>query len=73
MITHVTATVVDGSLRLDQKLSLPDRSRVSVTVEPLNGEASVRQRDLASLIESFTKYSRPFGPRTWKREELYER
>ena len=73
MITHATATVVDGSLRLDEKLNLPDQSRVSVTLEPLDGEETVRQRDLASLFESFAKYSRPVGPRTWKREDLYER
>ncbi len=73
MITRATATIVDGSLMLDQKLNLPDQSRVSVTVETLDREAAVRQREVASLFDSFAKYSRPLGPRTWKREELYER
>lgn len=73
MITRATATIVDGSLMLDQKLNLPDQSRVSVTVETLDREAAIRQREVASLLESFAKYSRPLGPRPWKREELYER
>lgn len=73
MIMHVNGTVLDGSLMLDQKLDLPDRSRVRVTLEPLAGEVSSRTENLERLIDSFAKYSRPIGPRTWKREDLYER
>jgi hypothetical protein len=73
MITHATATVVDGSLMLDQKLGLPNQSRVSVIVETMDSEHASRERDVARLVESFARYSRPVGPRTWKREDLYDR
>ncbi len=33
MSTQVMATVVDGELKLDQPLELPDKSRVKVMVE----------------------------------------
>jgi hypothetical protein len=46
MMMRVTGTVVDGSLMLDQRLNLPDQSRVNVTLEPLDAEASARRSDL---------------------------
>lgn len=58
---------------LDQKLHLPDQSRVNVTLEPLTGEASACPRDAERLTESFARYSLDVGPRTWKREDLYDR
>jgi hypothetical protein len=73
MITQTTATVVGGSLMLDERLNLPDQCRVAVTLEPLTGEQAIGPCDLERLLESFAKYSRPIGPRTWKREDLYER
>jgi hypothetical protein len=73
MIMRVTGTIVDGSLMLDQRLHLPDQSRVNVTLEPLDGEASARPSDLERLTESFARYSLDIGPRTWKREDLYDR
>jgi len=73
MMMRVTGTVVDGSLMLDQKLNLPDQSRVNVTLEPLGDEVSTRPRDLERLTESFARYSLDIGPRTWKREDLYDR
>lgn len=32
-----------------------------------------RKRELEALEESFRKYSFKVGPRTWKRQDLYER
>ncbi len=37
MRTETMGTVVAGALRLDQRLDLPDQSRVRVAVEPLEG------------------------------------
>ena len=72
MSVRVTGTVVDGLLMLDERLSLPNQSRVSVTLEPLAGDLSACQGDVERLIDSFAKYSRRVGPRTWKREDLYD-
>jgi hypothetical protein len=73
MMMRVTGTVVDGSLMLDQRLNLPDQSRVNVTLEPLDAEASARRSDLERLTESFARYRLDIGPRTWEREDLYDR
>ena len=35
MIAHVHATVIDGALKLDQPVDLPNNSRVAVRVESL--------------------------------------
>jgi hypothetical protein len=35
MTTQVTATVVDGLLKLDRKLELANATRVTLTIEPL--------------------------------------
>ena len=35
MTTHVEATLTNGVLKPDRPLSLPDRSRVRLTVEPI--------------------------------------
>lgn len=35
MTTQTTGIVIDGALQLDHPLTLPDRSRVEVTVRPL--------------------------------------
>ena len=35
MNTDVTGTVLGGALKLDQPLSLPDQSRVRVTIQPV--------------------------------------
>ena len=35
MTTETTATVIDGGLELDQRLDLPNQSRVRVAIEPV--------------------------------------
>ena len=73
MIMRVMGTIVDGSLTLDQRLDLPDQSRVNVTLEPLGSDAPGSPRDVQILTESFATYRLDVGPRTWKREDLYDR
>lgn len=36
-------------------------------------DATARKADAAKLMETFEKVSRNMGPRTWTREELYDR
>ncbi len=72
MTTRVTATVVNGMLKPDQALPLPDQTRVQVTIEPLaeplepleawrSLKAWIRQRPLHGL------------GRRLSRDELHER
>jgi len=38
-----------------------------------SADDAARERAVARLREGFEKNSRPFGPRDWKRDDLYER
>ena len=72
MTTQVTATVIGGLLKPDQKLELADETRVSLTIEPLAEllepveawqllKTWIRQRPLHGLGRRLT------------RDELHER
>jgi hypothetical protein len=72
-ITETTATVVGGGLTLDHPLDLPDRSRVRVAVEPLEGW----KERFAAGLDSWKEFceQRPVhsGGRRYTRDELHER
>ena len=73
MKTQITATVINGTLKLDQPIDLPDDSRVRIVVEPL---ADSCQR-WATALEALQKLTRehPIGSGgvRYTREELHER
>lgn len=71
MKTQVTATVVNGILKLDENLPFADDTRVTVTVEPFTAQA----KSLAAW-ESFKARirERPIhAGKHYTREELHER
>jgi hypothetical protein len=35
MTTHVSATLIDGMLKPDEAIALPDQTRVQLTIEPI--------------------------------------
>jgi hypothetical protein len=73
MTTETTGTVIAGVLTLDQPLDLPDRSRVRVAIEPLEGW---RPRFIAGLDawKTFcTEHPIHAGGRRYSRDELHER
>ena len=39
MIARIGGTVVDGELELDEPVSLPPSTRVTVTIEPVSDQA----------------------------------
>ena len=72
MITQINATVVNGMLKPDQALPLPEQARVKLTIEPLGEQldpleawqslkAWIKQKPLHSLGRHLT------------RDELHER
>ena len=72
MITQVTATVVQGTLKLDENLPFADDTRVAVTVEPLAAKA----RSLAAWESIKARLrERPIctDGKHFTREELHER
>ncbi len=72
MSQRVTGTIEDGVLKLDEPIGLPDRSRVSVVVEPLT---EVEQRLAAWNSIKARLRLRPInsGGERFNRDDLYER
>ena len=73
MKTTHTATVVDGSLKLDDPLNLPEQSRVEITVAPI---AKVVDRKLEALrnFRALSDATPLFGAaERLTRDQLHER
>jgi len=72
MRTELTGTILGGTLKLDQPLSLPDQSRVRVTIQPVVSNEGWRQ-----ALESLDRLrrDRPIrsGGLRYTRDELHER
>jgi hypothetical protein len=69
MATQITATVVGGMLRPDERLPLPDQSRVNLTIEPIS-----EGRDPAAACAELKARlnQRPIqGGRRYTRDELH--
>ena len=77
MTTQTTGVVVDGQLQLDQPLPLPDRSRVTVTVQSaIDVPADWRERmirGLATMQQLKVDHPVGSGGLRFTREELHER
>ena len=72
MITQVAATVVGGTLKLDESLHLPDQTRVNLTVEPITEkpDSVAAWESLRAWIQENPLHG--LGPRL-TRDELHER
>lgn len=76
MTTQVMATVVDGELKLDKPLELPDKSRVKVVVEVEETAEARRERKLRALEElARLRREHPInsGGLYFTRDQLHER
>lgn len=75
MAIQVTATVVDGALKVDHPLNLPDNSIVRLTVEPVSVPSITPEEEEA--WDRFPKIieERPInsGGCRFTRDELHER
>ena len=76
MAIQVTATVVDGALKVDHPVNLPDNSIVRLTVEPVS-IPSVSPEEREAAWDRFLKLieERPInsGGHRFTRDELHER
>ncbi len=76
MTTPLNKTVVNGALQLDEPLTLPEQSRVKVTVtaEPKEGDEVARRREVLQKFRAFSD-ARPIfssGERL-TRDQMHER
>ena len=72
MSQRITGTIEDGVLKLDGPIGLPDRSRVSVIVEPLT-EVEQRMAAWNSIKERLRLRPINSGGVRFTRDELHER
>jgi hypothetical protein len=73
MTAHATGMLIDAVIQLDQPINLPNRSRVTLSIEPLDEPACGSK----SVFESFKKLidEHPIrsGGQHDTRDELHER
>lgn len=73
MRAETLGTVVAGVLQLDEQLNLPDRSRVRVAVETLEGWQPRLSAGLESWKAFCDEHPVHAGGRRYSRDELHER
>ena len=76
MTTQVMATVVDGELKLDKPLELPNASRVKIVVEVEESAEARRERlrrGMDGLLELIRDHPINSGGLHYTRDQLHER
>ncbi|MBP90290.1 MAG: hypothetical protein CMJ64_26895 [Planctomycetaceae bacterium] len=73
MQTQITATVVDGVIKPDQPLSLPNNTRVQVTVEPTEDWRVKMREGLEGMRRLIEEQPMRSGGLRYTRDELHER
>ena len=73
MTTQVMATVVDGELKLDDKLELPNTSRVKVTVEAVADWREKMRRGVEEMEQLVREHPLHLDGQRFTRDELHER
>ena len=78
MPMQVTATVIDGGLRVDEPISLPNNTRVRLVVDPLpvptpdSLSDAERQAAWDALKQCLKERPLHLGGQRFSRDELYE-
>ena len=73
MKSEITGTIVGGALQLDERIDLPDNSRVRVAVEPLEEWRAKFQTGLEAWRRVCQQRPVNSGGRRFTRDELHER
>ena len=71
--TQITGTIVDGGVKLDRPIELPENSRMRVAIEPLEGSRSAFAAGLAEWKSLCRRRPIHSGGRRFTRDELHER
>ncbi len=72
MTTRMTATVVNGMLKPDERLPLADQTRVNVTIETIEGRLNPTEAWESSKAWILANPLHGLGPHM-SRDELHER
>ena len=74
----ITLTVDEEIVKKVRKIAIDRDTTLTAMVRDYltsiaDSDAAARKADAAKLMETFEKVSREMGPRTWTREDLYDR
>ena len=75
---NITLSVDEEIVKKVRKIAIDKDTTLTAMVRDYltrvaSSDAATRKADAAKLMETFEKVSRDMGPRTWTREELYDR
>ena len=72
MRTQVTATLMNGMLKPDESVSLPDQTRVLLTIEPITerAESAVAWQELKNRLQQRPVHA---AGKKFTRDQLHER
>ena len=74
----ITLNIDEEILKKVRKIAIDKDTTLTAMVRDYltsiaSGDTAARKADADKLMETFEKVSRDMGPRTWTREELYDR
>ncbi len=74
----ITLSIEDEIVKKVRKIAIEKDTTLTAMVRDYlrsiaSRDAAARKADAARLMETFEKVSRDMGPRTWIREDLYDR
>lgn len=72
MKTETTGTIIAGAVQLDERIDLPDNSRVRVAVEPLGECRTGFQTGLRAWKQFCQRHPVDSEGRRYTRDELHE-
>ena len=75
---NITLSIDEEIVKKVRKIAIDKDTTLTAMVRDYltrvaSSDAAARKADAAKLMETFEKVSRNMGPRTWTREELYDR
>ena len=73
MTTVMTGTLIDGVVKLDETVNLPDNSRVSVSIEPIDHDPDKAKAALESFLKRADQRDFNSAGIRFTRDELHER
>jgi hypothetical protein len=77
-MANLTLSIEPETVKRVRKIALERNTSLTAMVrdylhQVASSDEEARRRAGERLEESFKKYSRNFGPRDWKRDDLYDR
>ena len=74
----ITLRIDDEIVKKVRKIAIDNNTTLTAMVRDYltsiaSRDAAARKVDAEKLMETFEKVSRDMGPRTWSREDLYDR